>query len=91
MEAYREIKEIFSDFIFDRYSRIGKDGHRLLCIGRPYYSGKPIIIRRLFATRGDKPLYWISSIPGSLSMGESEVELKVIEYITKRLPWENIK
>ena len=91
MEAYREIKEIFSDFIFDRYSRIGKDGHRLLCIGRPYYSGKPIIIRRLFATRGDKPLYWIDCMPGAPSMGESEVESKVIEDITEALLWENIK
>lgn len=91
MEAYREIKEIFSDFIFDRYSRIGKDGHRLLCIGRPCYSGNPIIIRRLFATRGNKPLYWIDSMSGAPSMGESEVENKVMKDITKGLLWENIK
>lgn len=91
MEAYREITEIFSDFIFDMYSRIGKDGHRLLCIGRPCYSRNSIIIRRLFATRGDKPLYWIDCIPGAPFMDESEVENKVIEDITKGLLWENIK
>lgn len=91
MEAHREIKEIFSDATFEKYSMLGKDGHHLLCIGRPFYPEKPIIIRRLFATRGDKPLYWIDCMPGAPSMGESEVELKVIENIIGGLLWENIK
>ena len=91
MDTNIEITRVFTDAIFDRYSRIGKDGHHLLCISRPCYLGNPIIIRRLFATRGDKPLYWIDCIPEAPSMGESEVESKVIENIMGGLLWENIK
>lgn len=91
MDTYREITEVFTDAIFEVCSRIGKDGHRFMCISRPCYHGKPIIIRKLFATRDDKPLYWIDCMPEAPSMGESEVESKVIGYITKGLLWERMK
>lgn len=91
METYRKITELFTNAIFEECSRIGKDGHRFMCISRPCHYKKPIIIRRLFATRGDKSLYWIDCMPGAPSMGESGVESKVIEDITEALLWENIK
>jgi len=91
MDRNIQITGIFTDAIFEGCSRMGKDGHRFMCISRPCYYKKPIIIRKLFATRGDKPLYWIDCMPGLPSMGESEVESKVIEDITEGLLWEKMK
>lgn len=91
MDTHREIKGVFTDAIFEVCSRIGKDGHRFMSISRPCYYRKPIIIRKLFASRDDRPLYWIDCMPGAPSMGESEVERKVIEDITEGLLWENIR
>ena len=91
MDTYREIAGVFTDTLFDECSRIGKDGHRFMSISRPCYYRKPIIIRRLFGTRGYKPLYWIEGMQGVPPIGESGVELKIIEDITAGLLWENIR
>jgi hypothetical protein len=84
------ITEIFTDVIFEAGCRLGKDGHHLFPIRRPDDRITPIIIRRLFATRGNKSLYWIDGF-GLPSMDESEVEKEVIKDIIECMSWETIK
>ena len=91
MDTNIQITEIFSNSMFERGSRMGRDGHHVFPILKPCHPEKLIVIKRLFATRDDKPLYWIECMPAAPSMGESEVETKVIEDITEGLLWENIK
>ena len=85
------INEIFTDDVFSSGCRCGKDGHELFPIVRSWDPGKLIVIRKLFATRNNKPLYWIDNMPGKPSMDAEEVEREVIKDIMEGLVWENIK
>jgi hypothetical protein len=89
-KSITNIKEIFTDSMFESGCRLGKDGHHLFPIRRPDDRINPIIIRRLFATRGNKSLYWIDGW-GLPSMDASEVEKEVIKDIIECLVWQNIK
>jgi hypothetical protein len=84
------ITEIFTDAIFEAGCRLGKDGHHLFPIRRTDGITNPILIRRLFATRGNKSLYWIENLR-TPSMDASEVEDEVIKDIIQSMLWKNIK
>ena len=82
--------EIFTDSMFESRCRLGKDGHDLFPIARPDERITPIVIRRLFATKNNKPLYWIDGF-GLPSMNASEVETEIIKDIIECMTWETIK
>jgi hypothetical protein len=91
MGTDRKITEIFSDIMFEIGSRIGKDGHLLFPIARPCYPGELIIIRRLFSTSNNRPLYWIDNMSKLPMMYESGVESEVINHIAGGILWKKMK